>query len=507
MDTLDKTEWDVIIAGTGLLQSLLALSLSRSGKQILHLDHNTYYGGHEAALSLSEAEEWAEKHAGDPPAGARSCFAQASVTKTAEGDANGSKLGFSRAYSLALAPQLIYARSNLLPALVSSRTHNQLDFQAVGSWFVVNGATEEGGQPRILRVPSGREDVFGDDSLDLRAKRSLMKFMRFVASYDEESEEARWAEIKNMALGHALRSKFGLNSDAAITPLLALALVEGNSADLTVEFTVPRIARHFRSIGMFGPGFSAVLPKWGGLAEIAQVACRACAVGGGVYVLGKGIRTATASADAKYEVELSDGEVVTTTWLTGCPDDLPSAAPPSTTSSPSKTQIVNRAIYIISSSLDSLFPPTSEGGPVPAGAVVRVDTGTAGGEAVNVLAHSSDSGECPSGQCVLYTSSMGSKESQDNAIQYLIRSVNEQPEPHVPWKLQYQQYISYPFDAEAATTSNIICLPPLSADIVLGDEVLDAVQHVWQQTTGVPADSFMKFVARGEESVEEQDTM
>jgi RAB protein geranylgeranyltransferase component A len=35
-------------------------ALSRSGKKILHVDKNTYYGGSEAAFSLEEAQEWAD---------------------------------------------------------------------------------------------------------------------------------------------------------------------------------------------------------------------------------------------------------------------------------------------------------------------------------------------------------------------------------------------------------------------------------------------------------------
>lgn len=33
-------------------------ALSRSGKKVLHLDKNPYYGGSEAAFSLDEAQEW-----------------------------------------------------------------------------------------------------------------------------------------------------------------------------------------------------------------------------------------------------------------------------------------------------------------------------------------------------------------------------------------------------------------------------------------------------------------
>lgn len=45
--------YDVIILGTGLKESLLAgLLASISGKKILHIDQNEYYGGDTASLNL-----------------------------------------------------------------------------------------------------------------------------------------------------------------------------------------------------------------------------------------------------------------------------------------------------------------------------------------------------------------------------------------------------------------------------------------------------------------------
>ena len=42
-------------------------ALSRSGKKVLHVDKNEYYGGTEAALSLQEIEAWVDKvNAGRP---------------------------------------------------------------------------------------------------------------------------------------------------------------------------------------------------------------------------------------------------------------------------------------------------------------------------------------------------------------------------------------------------------------------------------------------------------
>ncbi|KAK5714551.1 Rab proteins geranylgeranyltransferase component A [Elasticomyces elasticus] len=486
MDTLDNTNWDVVISGTGLLQSLLALSLSRSGKKILHVDRNDYYGGDEAAVSLSEAEEWAKKQAGE----ASATYTKAILTQPDVQEGAG-KLGFSRAYSLALAPHLIYARSSLLPAVVSSRTHSQLDFQAVGSWFTVT-ADGTPSQPRLTRVPSGREDVFRDDSLDLRAKRSLMKFLRFVASYDGEDEQQRMQEIKDLPLAIALKDHFGMNSVTAVTPLLALALPTVVEANTTAGFAVPRIARHLRSIGMFGPGFSAVLPKWGGLAEISQVACRACAVGGGVYVLGKGIESQTAG-DGTVRLDLTGGEKVTTKWLVGTAGDLPLTLA-------SKTQVfreyMTKSIYIISSPLTSLFPSTSEGGVTPAGAVVWVDNPGPSIPGVRILVHSSESGECPAGQCVLYASVRGEFEVNDNAINSLLDSVSDQPRPSILWQMHYRHHVQVDEGTESDSDKSTMVLPSLSTDIVLENEVLENVRIMWQKITGDSAESFMKFEAR-----------
>lgn len=356
------------------------------------MDRNNYYGGDEAALSLKEAEDWAQRHCvGSGQHG----FIDAECQKSSQPEEDPKSLGPSRAYSLALAPQLVYARSNVLPALVSSRTHEQLEFQAVGSWFTISSSD---GTPSIVRVPSGREDIFSDNSLDLRAKRSLMKFIRFVTSYDTEEQQQQWHNIRGKFVTQSLREDFGLQADAAVAPLLALALTPSSADTTKMESVVPRIARHLRSTGMFGPGFSAVLPKYGGMAEVAQVACRACAVGGGTYVLGKGVESMTRPSEERLAVCLSGDEMVTAKWLAGCPDDLPSP-PKAQEVGATPRDCISRCIAIVSSPLSALFPPTSEGGVIPAGAVIIVDSGEKLTPPVQIIAHSSDSGECPQGQC------------------------------------------------------------------------------------------------------------
>lgn len=56
---LRKQGYDVILCGTGLTQSILAASLARAGKSILHCDSNDFYGDMDAVLSLGALIQWA----------------------------------------------------------------------------------------------------------------------------------------------------------------------------------------------------------------------------------------------------------------------------------------------------------------------------------------------------------------------------------------------------------------------------------------------------------------
>ena len=347
----------------------------------------------------------------------RIIFSNAAIT-TEESSSDGhpdSKLGFSRAYSLALAPHIIYTRSSLLPLLVSSRSDQQLEFLAVGSWFVYT-AGQNGTSALLVRVPGSREDLFADSSIEPRAKRSLMKFLRFVGDFENQSD---WQDQADLPFHSFLSCRFNL-PPAVQAPFSALTLSPHPPGATTVAFALPRVARHLRSMGLFGPGFGAVVPKWGGLAEIAQVGCRAGAVGGAVYVLGTGLpgdtlqqEPATSTFAGKDEsqpsgrtqLSLTNGDKVKTKCLAGSLAALPETATFPTLSS---SLVVSRCIAIISSPLKSLFPAMAEGAPQPAVAVVvfpssKMDSVAEADDTapIHLFVHSSETGECPQGQCKL----------------------------------------------------------------------------------------------------------
>lgn len=296
------------------------------------------------------------------------------------------KLSFSRAYTLTLSPQIIYTKSKLLAQLVSSKVYRQLEFQAVGNWWIL----DEPSHPTLKRLPNGREDIFLDKTIGNKAKRSLMKFLKFVVNYEAQKEV--WEAHADSGLTGFLSSQFQLPS--SLQNVIAALTLSLDSPDTTlVKWALPRISRHLTSIGIFGPGFGAVVPKWGGGAEISQVACRAGAVGGGVYVLGTGIKS-TVGEGSLTAVELSNGETVKAKCLVdGAETRL------------SETRLASKVIAIISSPLASLFENSIEGAPLAAVSVVVLPPQTIISEIfdqvhpIYIMVHSSETGECPAGQC------------------------------------------------------------------------------------------------------------
>ncbi|KJZ74808.1 hypothetical protein HIM_05717 [Hirsutella minnesotensis 3608] len=483
MDSLSETLWDVVISGTGLQQSLLALALSRSGKNILHVDSNGYYGGSEAALSLQEADEWAERHQSAHLDGA---FAAAQVTKAEDG------LSFSRAYSLALAPQLIHARSELLSQLVSSKAFRQIEFLAVGSFYIFQPPSASNASSTLVKIPSTREEVFATKAISPRSKRSLMKFIKFVLEYELEPRTEVWKSKSTDELAGFLESEFKLDGELkSFVTVLALSI----DGKISVEAGLAAIHRHLTSMGLFGRGFAAVYPKWGGLSEIAQVGCRAGAVGGAIYMLGTGladVQDLQGSDDAELSVKLADGMHVRAKALVrGTTKPLPGDT------------IITRLTVVVESTLASMFESSMENGPKPCVAVVGFPPGSIKGSGssefpIYAFVHSSDTGECPNGQSTIYLSTVacaGSKDLLEEALSSLLKAASsDQEQPKCLYRLSYEQRGG---SGTLAVEDKIGTFAMAPLDLAFSDSVLSPVKEAWKLVVaGDTADddeTYMKF--------------
>ncbi|KAI1091358.1 GDP dissociation inhibitor [Rostrohypoxylon terebratum] len=489
MESLGEEPWDVVICGTGLQQSLLALALSRSKKRILHLDPNDYYGENEAAFSLQEADSWAQRYGGDPATGEsekQHIFRNACAWTHPEAKENG--LSFPRAYSLALAPHIIHTRSKLLSQLVSSRAYRQVEFLAVGSFFVYDaGASDD--SSKLARIPSSREDVFSTQAIPAKSKRLLMKFLKFVIDCHSEEQKPVWQGREQTLLSEFLVTEFKLD-DNLQKYILALTLtLDGR---VTVADGLATINRHLTSTGLFGPGFCAVYPKWGGSSEIAQVACRAGAVGGGVYMLDT---KAEVNNDSDEEITLklsNDATVRTTKFITLQTETSPDSP------------TINRLIAVVNSPLQALFEIVVEGAPTPAVAVVFIPADTFSPNPIHVLVHSSESGECPAGQCVIYLSTLateGSAQALETALTQLLSAATppDVQKPKSLYSLAYEQSLS-PREPSRTTRgkTSTFAFPSPSLNIAFDDGCLDAVKDAWKLVVGdeSPDDEYMIFEDR-----------
>ncbi|KAM5145681.1 rab proteins geranylgeranyltransferase component A 1 [Mantella aurantiaca] len=70
-------EFDVVILGTGLPESIVASACSRIGQRVLHLDTRNYYGGNWASFTFSGLQSWIDEYkreaAADEPATGEEC--------------------------------------------------------------------------------------------------------------------------------------------------------------------------------------------------------------------------------------------------------------------------------------------------------------------------------------------------------------------------------------------------------------------------------------------------
>ncbi|KAJ5101202.1 hypothetical protein N7456_007254 [Penicillium angulare] len=507
MDTLAGTEWDVIIAGTGLAQSLLALSLSRSGKKVLHLDQNTYYGGSEAAFSLDEAQDWVNtvnQHPGRTPFEEAKIFTREQSQETADPHP---KLAASRAYTLSLSPQFLYTRSQLISVLISSKVYRQLEFMAVGSWWIHSqessqtGSEELGATRCFHRVPGSREDVFADSHISMKSKRALMRFLRHISKPKDDEDSSEAEEDLSVPFGDYLTSKLDVPQDLQ-GPLLSLSLSQQTLQNTSAAYALPRIKRHLTSIGSLGPGFGSVISKYGGGSEILQVACRASAVGGGVYALGTGIQNLTdGGSEEQYPVELqlSNGESVRAKSAVGSQWDLPVAQ----TQSLSCAKIA-RSITVVAAEFASLFPVTTEGAPVPVSAILMFPGETLGNPQsppVYLQVHSSDTGDCPRQQSIIYGNvSVPGLEGQtllECAVDRLLQA--EGPHAVVLWSVRYNHVGHFSNDGLPPTiqthSPHVYSFPPPSLDLAFEDETVDMVKQAWLTVAGgeTDPDDFMIF--------------
>merc|ERR1711939_1192907 len=262
--TMEDT-YDVIVLGTGLKECILSGLLSVSGKKVLHMDKNDYYGGESASLNLKQLFE--KFGAGEPKP----------------------ELGQSRDYNVDLVPKFIIANGILTKLLVHTKVTRYIDFKVVDGSFVYigpQGGFFGGSKGAIHKVPATAGEAVNSGIMGFWEKNRARKFFEFCSSYDvADNKTWQGVDVKKTSMNDVF-TKFGLEpaTQDFIGHSLALWLDDGYKGRPAFE-TMQRMQLYVDSMARFGKS-PWIYPLYG-LGELPQGFARLSAIYGGVYMLNK----------------------------------------------------------------------------------------------------------------------------------------------------------------------------------------------------------------------------
>ncbi|XP_059490979.1 rab GDP dissociation inhibitor alpha [Neocloeon triangulifer] len=250
-------QYDAIVLGTGLKECILSGMLSVSGKKVLHIDRNKYYGGESASITPLE-----------------DLFSRFNAPKPDE------SYGRGRDWNADLIPKFLMAHGQLVKLLIHTGVTRYLEFKSVEGSYVYNKSG------RISKVPVDEKEAFSSDLMGLFEKRRFKNFLVYVQDFRDDDPKT-WKDMNpNTTTMKQVYDKFGLDPNTQDFTGHALALYRDddylNQPSLT---TIRRIKLYSDSLARYGK--SPYLYPMYGLGELPQGFARLSAIYGGTYMLDK----------------------------------------------------------------------------------------------------------------------------------------------------------------------------------------------------------------------------
>lgn len=370
-------ECDVLIVGTGIVESILAASLAWQGSNVLHIDAHDHYGDTSSTLTVDQLKKWTHNVNNSLPG--YNGFKNALLYIPREKDLK------SKEYGIDLNPRILFAKSDLLTLLIKSRVYKYLELLPLSTYHTYENDSFE-------KIASTKEDIFTDQSLSLTTKRYLMKFIKFVFTYETEIDQ--WIEYKNKPFIQFIEEKFNLLKPQCNEIVFSIGLA--STPNILTPEGLSRVKRYISSFDVYGD-FPLMYSKYGGPGEISQGFCRSAAVAGATYKLA----TRLSSFDPLTKIaKFSDGSKVKVNEKIVC---SPSQAPQDSKLVPGQKYEITRLTAVVKKSCKEwmsnressclvIFPsmslPTSNEYPV------------------QVIIMGEGAGVCPSGQSIWYLSTV-----------------------------------------------------------------------------------------------------
>lgn len=252
-----EEKYDAIVLGTGLKECILSGMLSVSGKRVLHVDRNKYYGAESA--SITPLEELFSK------------FKMPTDNLT--------EFGKGRDWNVDLIPKFLMANGQLVKLLIHTGVTKYLEFKVVDGSYVYK-------DQKISKVPADEREALSSSLMGMFEKRRFRNFLVFVQSFDF-NDRATWKDVDPKVTTSAeLYTKFGLNADTREFTGHALALFDNDDyLNKSCKYLIERVRLYSESLARYGK--SPYLYPLYGLGELPQAFARLSAIYGGTYMLDK----------------------------------------------------------------------------------------------------------------------------------------------------------------------------------------------------------------------------
>ncbi|GLT26901.1 hypothetical protein SLA2020_019400 [Shorea laevis] len=326
---IDPTNFDLIVIGTGLPESVIAAAASSAGKSVLHLDPNPFYGSHFSSLCLTDLADLLQSHSSPSPSPSPAYNVHDDllvldlVSRPLYSSVEISNFSpevlerHSRKFNVDVAgPRVFFCADKSIDLVLKSGASQYLEFKSIDASFVGDG------KEAFLSVPDTRSAIFKDTSLGLTEKNRLMRFFKRVQGHLAGEEDARIPEEDLESPFVDFLEKMGLPPRIKSSILYAIAMVnydqEGVCKDtLKTKDGIDRLALYNASVGRFQNALGAMIYPIYGQGELPQAFCRRAAVKGCLYVLRMPVAALLAEKDSGcYKgVRLASGQDITSNKL------------------------------------------------------------------------------------------------------------------------------------------------------------------------------------------------
>ncbi|XP_071350523.1 rab GDP dissociation inhibitor beta [Trachinotus anak] len=251
-------EYDVIVLGTGLKECILSGLMSLSGKKVLHIDKNPFYGGESA--TISPLEELYKKFKVPGPA---------------------KSMGRGKEWNIDLIPKFFLANGQLVKILVHTDVTRYLDFKVVDGSYVYKAG-------KVHKVPATEEDAHASDLMGMFDKRRFRKLLLFALNFDVRNPRTHQDVDPNKTTTRDLFCRFDLGLEVMEFTGHAIALHSNESyLDQPCVETIRRIRLYSESLSRHNTS-PYIYPVYG-LGELPQGFARLSAEYGGTFLLNKAV--------------------------------------------------------------------------------------------------------------------------------------------------------------------------------------------------------------------------